>query len=609
MAPLTLFFSYSHQDANFKSSLEVHLRALERQGLLSTWSDCKIRAGNELDREIQKQLELSDVFLLLISSDYIGSEYCWGVEFERAMERHRIGSAIVIPIIVRPCAWKQTSLGQLMALPKDGHPVTSWESQDEAWSSVVEGLRRACSDQLNRQSPGILARKELPAPVSAVQGTRSEVLGIGRDNEDGALRFLRNAMLSHGRYLREKIGEPVFFLTLHPSRLEPMYCGLPTSPSEKAAGRIRHKSRILLETFCNSRSSEPWEILDKVAREFLPDIKASAREIMDGAIAILLSDTGLRMGYENQTSTQPSAFLSDHRISRTPGWFQDALDLAGTSRFSEAAFDARRKQRDEEGFCDFITHPSDPDRILGLRVRNYVRRSGLLRDRFLILLAEYLLFRTQCVLADNREAGRDVAPSGLNHFFLPLKSNGQWRTAACWLSTGEGASGNDGIRRRRPGPSADTQESMNARCAQTHLEGFTTTLMAELRGGGADEKALYRALCVLWWGHAFWFFREGRAVLQVETSEREGKHFYVRDPQGVPPPQGSFFRVQREDDGFATLTIDLRALPGDHSRRAATALSVDVAVVSVRLFELDDADEHEVSEQLAERIIRAIEEK
>ena len=81
--------------------------------------------------------------MLLISSDFLASDYCYDIEMERAIERHESGEARVIPVIIRDCLWTDTSFGKLLALPQDGKPVDSSPNRDEAFTVVARGIREA----------------------------------------------------------------------------------------------------------------------------------------------------------------------------------------------------------------------------------------------------------------------------------------------------------------------------------------------------------------------------------------------------------------------------------------------------------------------------------
>src|SRR5437762_917707 len=98
-----LFFSYSHKDEGLRDQLEIHLAMLKRQGFIETWHDRRISAGEILDHAVSENLESADIILLLVSPDFLASDYCYDREMMRAMERHEAGLSAVIPVILRPC--------------------------------------------------------------------------------------------------------------------------------------------------------------------------------------------------------------------------------------------------------------------------------------------------------------------------------------------------------------------------------------------------------------------------------------------------------------------------------------------------------------------------
>ena len=139
---IRMFCSYSHKDEELRNSLEAHLSILKRQGVAIIWHDRKIIAGQTWASEIDEQLKDADVVLLLISADFIASDYCYGKELEHALEKHREGKALVVPIILRPADWSEAPFAKFQALPKDAMPVTTWKNEDEAWLDVAKGIRR-----------------------------------------------------------------------------------------------------------------------------------------------------------------------------------------------------------------------------------------------------------------------------------------------------------------------------------------------------------------------------------------------------------------------------------------------------------------------------------
>ncbi|MGB8511056.1 MAG: toll/interleukin-1 receptor domain-containing protein [Pyrinomonadaceae bacterium] len=142
-AATEVFFSYAHEDEELKAKLEDQLAILQRLGIVSSWDDRMIDAGSEWRAEIERRLNSAQVILLLVSADFLASDFCYGVEMQRAIERHDRGEARVIPVILRACLWKRAPFGKLQALPRDGKAITSWANIDEAFSNVAQGIEKA----------------------------------------------------------------------------------------------------------------------------------------------------------------------------------------------------------------------------------------------------------------------------------------------------------------------------------------------------------------------------------------------------------------------------------------------------------------------------------
>lgn len=154
MAPVKLFISYSHRDEKYRLSLESHLSILKRQGVISEWHDRKITPGSYWEREIDKNINNADIILLLISSDFISSDYCYEKELDTAINQHETQQSIVIPIIIRPTDWDDTSFSAIQALPKDGVAVSKWSDEDEAWLSVIQGIKSKINElELQKSRP------------------------------------------------------------------------------------------------------------------------------------------------------------------------------------------------------------------------------------------------------------------------------------------------------------------------------------------------------------------------------------------------------------------------------------------------------------------------
>lgn len=141
------FISYSHRDDRALDRLHTHLAMLRRDGLITEWYDREILAGKDIDRGIAENLANSEVFLALVSPDFLASNYCYEREMKVALERHEAGTLQVIPIIVEACDWKASPLSKLKALPKDGKPISTWTNEDVAYLDVVTELRRTLSSE------------------------------------------------------------------------------------------------------------------------------------------------------------------------------------------------------------------------------------------------------------------------------------------------------------------------------------------------------------------------------------------------------------------------------------------------------------------------------
>jgi GTPase SAR1 family protein/predicted MPP superfamily phosphohydrolase len=146
--PLEVFISYSHRDETLCEELVKHLSALRRESVIGLWHDRMIGAGEEWRGKIDRRLEQAGIILLLVSPDFIASDYCYGIETKRALQRHAAGEAVVIPIVLRPVDWLNTPLAELQSLPRDNRAITLWPNQDAAFVEIAKGIRQAVEQLL-----------------------------------------------------------------------------------------------------------------------------------------------------------------------------------------------------------------------------------------------------------------------------------------------------------------------------------------------------------------------------------------------------------------------------------------------------------------------------
>src|SRR6266852_1994682 len=168
---LEVFYSYAHEDEDLRKDLEKHLSLLQRNGWIVSWNDRCIRAGDEWRNQIDAHVRSAHIVLLLISPDFIASDYCYDVEMKLALERHAKHEVIVIPIILRPVDWSGAPFGGVEALPRDAKPVTSWSNRDEAFADVARGIREVVlrfQPQASLEAPGLGFLADSHVPTSRV---------------------------------------------------------------------------------------------------------------------------------------------------------------------------------------------------------------------------------------------------------------------------------------------------------------------------------------------------------------------------------------------------------------------------------------------------------
>lgn len=143
---IRVFISYAHEDEEYKNKLIKHLIGLKRKNVIKEWHDRKILAGQHLDNEINKHLLEADIILLMISVDFLNSDYCYEKEMQKALKMHNENIARVIPIIVRKCDWMESPFSKLNALPTDAKDIRGWNDEDEAYMNIINGIKDVIND-------------------------------------------------------------------------------------------------------------------------------------------------------------------------------------------------------------------------------------------------------------------------------------------------------------------------------------------------------------------------------------------------------------------------------------------------------------------------------
>jgi WD40 repeat protein len=169
--PVNIFFCYAHSDEQLLNRLKGQLTPFASQGLITMWHDREIDAGAEWEKEIHQKLDEAHIILLLLSSAFMQSKYCYGEEMQRALERHKKREARIIPIILRPVYWHDVEVLQgLLVLPKDAKPVTDWSNREKAFYDVAKSIRKVV-DELASEGGAASAKGTEPyQPVTVASG-------------------------------------------------------------------------------------------------------------------------------------------------------------------------------------------------------------------------------------------------------------------------------------------------------------------------------------------------------------------------------------------------------------------------------------------------------
>lgn len=172
-AKVRIFVSYCHANAVQCAKLRVHLAQLERDEV-EAWYDGEMEAGDRLSTEISRKLRAADVFVALMSPEYIASHWCQ-LEYKRAMGRRAKGSLRVVVVVVRPCAWKDTGASELKVLPRDGRTVSDWRSMDHAFANVADGIKGAVKAVRAFLAEAVPARPAKPTRAPGTQKCAAKV--------------------------------------------------------------------------------------------------------------------------------------------------------------------------------------------------------------------------------------------------------------------------------------------------------------------------------------------------------------------------------------------------------------------------------------------------
>lgn len=150
---VNLFFIYSRKDAELRKRLEIHLHSLKRKNYINLWHDGEIIPGQDWQKQISIALLKADIILILVSVDFIASDYCYEIEMTKALERHKLGEVVIVPIILKDCDWHDTPIGELQALPSNGDPIIggNWKDPESGFRDTVVKLKQLIEERIKNK--------------------------------------------------------------------------------------------------------------------------------------------------------------------------------------------------------------------------------------------------------------------------------------------------------------------------------------------------------------------------------------------------------------------------------------------------------------------------
>jgi hypothetical protein len=181
--PIKIFYSYSHKDAELRERLGTYLAPLRQRNVIIEWHDRKPEPGADWDAEISTQLDSADLILLLVSADFLASDYCFGVEIEKALTRLKQGATKVVPVLLKPCLWEESRFQNLQIIPRDARAITSWSSVEEAFKDVANEIRNLVSQPPPSPPAAASEDRESSRFASSLELVRDQVRSYARSYE------------------------------------------------------------------------------------------------------------------------------------------------------------------------------------------------------------------------------------------------------------------------------------------------------------------------------------------------------------------------------------------------------------------------------------------
>ena len=182
--PIEIFYCYAHEDEKLRDELNKRLFNLRKQGVITEWYDRDISAGIDWEQAINLHLDTAQIILLLISPDFMASDYCYSIEMKRALERHEAGDARVIPVLLKTVDWEDAPFQKLQALPKNTRPVSRWRDKNEAFAEIAKDIKEVAKELKSKMPATSLPLATSSSETSPVSITEPSILAALQEEQN-----------------------------------------------------------------------------------------------------------------------------------------------------------------------------------------------------------------------------------------------------------------------------------------------------------------------------------------------------------------------------------------------------------------------------------------
>lgn len=181
--PKRIFIGSAQADATHVDTLKKHLKLYERQNLIQIWDESMIIPGEIRNSKIEQELHAAEIILLLFSADLLAEDFIWGTEMNKILEKVKRKEVHLIPILLRSSTFADTPFAAYAAVPDREKPISNYSNKDEAWTIVVEQIKRSIQHTSNTTTS-----HQNPEPEMIPQTLIDEVNNlIGKGHSDKAL--------------------------------------------------------------------------------------------------------------------------------------------------------------------------------------------------------------------------------------------------------------------------------------------------------------------------------------------------------------------------------------------------------------------------------------